>query len=330
MRFPSVTLCLCADSLPHQQQVDVILCGPTVHVQPSYRDTGFTARYVFDPLTNAQFTRDQQITSAKGIVLARLRSTQRRLEVDLMHFCFRKIGLPVIGAIKHPGYLEGGDFFPAGKDLCFIGVGTRSNVEACHQLMQNDLLGPVKRVAVVRDDFERDQCRMHLDTIFNIIGDDIVLLAADVMGEHSPLRRTVDEYELVDVVDPVQERLAAAEAVTVADDIDTDVPVTPLTRYVLRRSGVEFSAWLTSNGFHIEPISREHQLAYGCNVLNLGDSTLLSCHAATARQIVRCPHFHGSVQLVEFEAISSMYGALHCSSQVVRRAPADDDNQQGR
>ena len=41
-----------------------------------------------------------------------------------MNFCFRKIGLPVIGAIKHPGYLEGGDFFPAGQDLCFIGVGT--------------------------------------------------------------------------------------------------------------------------------------------------------------------------------------------------------------
>ena len=49
-----------------EQLVDVILCGPTVHVQPSYRDTGFTARYVFDPLTNAQFTRDQQVTTAKG------------------------------------------------------------------------------------------------------------------------------------------------------------------------------------------------------------------------------------------------------------------------
>ena len=169
---------------------------------------------------------------------------------------------------------------------------------------------------------------MHLDTIFNIIGDDVVLLAADVMGEHSPLRRTVDEYERVDVVDaPPHDQ--GAEAITVADDIDTDVPVTPLTRYILRRSGVEFSAWLTANGFHIEPISREHQLQYGCNVLNLGDSTLLSCHAPTARQIVRCPHFHGSVQLVEFEAISSMYGALHCSSQVVRRAPTDDDNPQG-
>ena len=313
------------------QLVDVVLTGPTVNVQPSFRDTGFTAAYKFEPLTNAQFTRDQQVTTAKGIVLARLRSEQRRHEVNLMKHCFEKLGMPVIGTIAHPGYLEGGDFFPAGHDLCFIGVGTRTNLEACHQLMQRDLLG-TRRVAVVNDCFERDQARMHLDTLFNIVGDDVCLLAADVIGEHSPLRRTVDEYERVDLVDDRSLHSENGDSVTppTPEEIDTDVPVTPLTRYVLRRSGVEFSKYLADNGFHIEPISREHQLEYGCNVLNLGDSTLLSCHAATARQIVRCPHFHGSVQLIEFNAVNSMYGSLHCSSQVVRRAPAAEEDRGGR
>lgn len=87
------------------------------------------------------------------------------------------------------------------------------------------------------------------------------------------------------------------------------------------RAGVEFSQYLESEGYHIIPIKREHQLQYGCNVLNLGDSNILSCHPETARQIIRCPHFKGNVQLVEFGAITSMYGALHCSSQVVRRLP---------
>ncbi len=54
---------------------------------------------------------------------------------------------------------------------------------------------------------------------------------------------------------------------------------------------------------------------YGCNVLNLGNSKVLSVHANTARQIVRCPHFHGDVQVVNFTPITSMYGAVHCSSQ---------------
>ena len=33
--------------------------------------------------------------------------TQRQHEVQLMRFCFDKLGLPVIGAVEAPGYLEG-------------------------------------------------------------------------------------------------------------------------------------------------------------------------------------------------------------------------------
>jgi arginine deiminase len=47
-------------------------------MRPSFRDTGFTASYRFDPLTNMQFTRDQQITTNKGLVMGRLRSAQRQ------------------------------------------------------------------------------------------------------------------------------------------------------------------------------------------------------------------------------------------------------------
>ena len=45
--------------------VDMILTVPTVFLKPSLRDTGFTATYQFTPLTNMQYTRDQQITTAK-------------------------------------------------------------------------------------------------------------------------------------------------------------------------------------------------------------------------------------------------------------------------
>jgi N-dimethylarginine dimethylaminohydrolase len=48
---------------------------------------------------------------------------------------------------------------------------------------------------------------------------------------------------------------------------------------------------MAGEGFNIVPISNEHQLAYACNVLNLGDSRIISVHAPSARQIVKCPHF---------------------------------------
>jgi hypothetical protein len=63
-----------------------------------------------------------------------------------------------VGEVTSPGFLEGGDFFPVGRDLALVGVGLRSNVEACQQLMERDWLG-TRRLGVVRDDFDKHQVR---------------------------------------------------------------------------------------------------------------------------------------------------------------------------
>lgn len=78
---------------------------------------------------------------------------------------------------------------------------------------------------------------------------------------------------------------------------------------------------LQSEGFHIMKVSHQNQLKYGCNCLNLGAGRIIAVHEATARQIVQFEHFKGHVQYIDFSAITSMYGAVHCASQVVVRAP---------
>ena len=35
---------------------------------------------------------------------------------------------------------------------------------------------------------------MHLDCVFSVLGDELVLMLEDIMGEDSPTRRLVDEY----------------------------------------------------------------------------------------------------------------------------------------
>ena len=50
------------------------------------------------------------------------------------------------------------------------------------------------RFAVVRDDFDRNQDRMHLDCVFSIISDNCCIMLEDIMGIASPTRRLVDEY----------------------------------------------------------------------------------------------------------------------------------------
>ena len=37
-----------------------------MHVAPSYRDTGLSATYTFQPLSNLVYTRDQQARAAAG------------------------------------------------------------------------------------------------------------------------------------------------------------------------------------------------------------------------------------------------------------------------
>jgi hypothetical protein len=56
-------------------------------------------------------------------------------------------------------------------------------------------------------------------------------------------------------------------------------------------------------------------------VLNLGDSRVVSVHPESARQIVKSPHFKGDVRVIDFSSITSMYGSVHCASQVVKRIP---------
>lgn len=90
---------------------------------------------------------------------------------------------------------------------------------------------------------------------------------------------------------------------------------------VEKESNVEFSAFLTSRGFTIIPVTAEEQLEYGCNVLNLGNGRLVSTETESARRIAMHPAFTGTVEYLNFSAVTAMYGGVHCASQVVQRRP---------
>ncbi|GJQ10253.1 hypothetical protein GpartN1_g2044.t1 [Galdieria partita] len=282
---------LVLEAMSSDQLTDIVKTFPTVTITHSTRDTGVSASYSFQPLTNLVFTRDQQVTTRKGIVLGRPSSVQREHEVNVMEFCFRKMGFSIVDRIPAPAHLEGGDFFPAGDDLCFIGVGLRTDMNAVQYMLNHDLFG-TRRVAVVRDDYDRNQDRMHLDCVFNILSPDCVLLYEDMVGKNNPILRKVDEY--------VKKENG---------------------QYALERTNVEFSDYLTSEGFSIIFVPAKEQLQYGCNILNLGNKNIVAVHPTTARRIAKAPCFDGNVEFINMSAITAMYGAAHCASQVVYRNP---------
>ena len=73
---------------------------------------------------------------------------------------------------------------------------------------------------------------MHLDCVFSILGDDVCVMLEEMMGEQAATKRLVDEY--------------------------TRDPATG--KYSLSRENVEFSQYMTENGYHIIPIEPKDQL----------------------------------------------------------------------
>ncbi|KAL0212099.1 hypothetical protein RCL1_005725 [Eukaryota sp. TZLM3-RCL] len=270
--------------------VELIITQPTVTLSKSSINTALTAEsHSFKPLGNLVFCRDQQIVTNNGVVMCNLNSTQRAGEIAVMKFCLEKLGLNVLGMVQGKGRLEGGDFFPFGDDMCFVGIGLRSNIEAINQLMENDWFG-TRRVVVVRDDFDRSQDRMHLDCVWNVISDRLCLILDSIIGSESSRKRTVDVY--------------------IRDDHG---------KYLLGQSGTEFSEFLRTEGFEFITVTDAEQAAYGCNLLNLGSSNLICVNESVARKIARHELFTGKISLLDFSAIQACYGSTHCASQVLSR-----------
>jgi hypothetical protein len=268
----------------------VVLCRPTVTLGKSSFNTPLKVMTVsFRPMSNLVFTRDQQITTARGVVVGRLMAEQRAHEIEVMGVVLQKLGVPLLGHLRAPATLEGGDFFCMGPDICYIGVGLRTNQRAVQELLAKDWCG-TPRVAVVEDIFDRDQARMHLDTVFNVVSDHLCLMLESIMGRENPRRRLVSEY--------------------VKNENG---------EWVVGDHQVEFSEFVRAEGFDIIAIPEEEQLNYGCNHINLGADRILAVNAVTARRIASHPKFKGTIEVVDISAITSMYGAARCSTQIMRR-----------
>lgn len=166
-----------------EQIIDIILTNPTISLRKADLNTALSSTSMsFSPLSNLVFCRDQQITTNNGIIIGQLNSVTRAPEKLVTKFCLEKLGMQVIGEIPQGGTLEGGDFFPGGTDLCFIGLGLRTNWKAVQYCFDNDLFG-TDRVAVVKDCFDWAQERMHLDTVWNIVQRDSCVALDRILGK---------------------------------------------------------------------------------------------------------------------------------------------------
>ena len=129
--------------LSEDQLVDVVLNNPTYKLRPTELNTFIEPTLIsFNPLGSLIFCRDQQITTAKGVVIGRARSNQRAGEHKIMKQVFKNLNSNILGTLTEnynkDAYLEGGDYYVAKKDLSMLGVGLRTSIKGAEFLMEND------------------------------------------------------------------------------------------------------------------------------------------------------------------------------------------------
>jgi arginine deiminase len=247
------------------------------------------------PLMNLFFSRDQQITTQKGVVIANPGFDQRKPEAKIMKFVFEKMGVPIVAEVNK-GTLDGGDFIPVG-DLVFQGEGLRTTDGAIRQLLSEDAYG-AKEVAVVKDLHDHSMDRMHLDTIFNVLSDDKVLLLDDVLKDPKK-RRVVDLYRRTSNKAP-----------------------NSIGYYVKVEEDREFGSFLRERGFHIATVTHEEQLAYALNFLNVGNGHVVTPYGEEG-YLDKIRDMGIDVEHVPMKCLTDGYGAAHCMTQVIRREPRE-------
>jgi arginine deiminase len=234
-----------------------------------------------EDIANILFTRDAMLCTPKGVVLGRFREPCRQAETQLVETILANMRVPHLGCVEAPGIVEGGDFIPAG-DRCFIACGNRTNRAGIQQMMDQDWFG-TDAVAVVEYPEDGDMSTIHLDCYVGLVG-----RRHAVVWDWAAQHVCVQHYERVEGTGT----------------------------YAALGDKCSLGEYFARCGYEVLPVSRECQRAYGCNLLDLGNNTVVTQDVEVTRMLQERGY---RVYFVEFDEVHKMYGGIRCATQVLVR-----------
>ena len=126
------------------------------------------------------YVRDAAIVAPQGIILCNMGKADRRGEPAVAGAAFRKLGLPVAGAIEGEGMLEGGDLVWFDERTLAVGHTYRTNDEGIRQL--GALVGPNVEIVVADMPHFRGRADVfHLMSVLSPIDRDLALVYSPLM-----------------------------------------------------------------------------------------------------------------------------------------------------
>jgi N-dimethylarginine dimethylaminohydrolase len=124
---------------------------------------------------NMTYTRDLATVFSRGAVIMGPHLKGRRGDERMMARAFARLGVPVLGAIEPPGFLEGGGVTLVGDDTAVASLCDRANEEGTRALREIVLGQDVRYFLEVPLPFGH----IHIDGIFMVLDEKLCLIYED-------------------------------------------------------------------------------------------------------------------------------------------------------
>jgi arginine deiminase len=124
---------------------------------------------------NMTYTRDLAAVFSRGAVLMGPHLKGRQGDERMMARAFARLGVPVLGAIEPPGYLEGGGVTIVGDDTVVASLCDRANEEGLRSLREIVLGRDARCFLEVPLPFGH----IHIDGLFMVLGEKLCLVYED-------------------------------------------------------------------------------------------------------------------------------------------------------
>ena len=157
----------------------------------------------FKAMTSADsiYCRDAAIATDRGMILCNMGKQARKNEPQALKQAFEERGIKILGEIRHPGTLEGGDVAWLDEHTLAVGYSYRTNQEGIDQL--EDLVAPagISLVVVPLPHYRGPEDVFHLMSVLSPIDKDLMLVYSPLLPISFRNYLLNRQFQLVEVPD---------------------------------------------------------------------------------------------------------------------------------
>ena len=189
-------------------------------------------------LYNMMYTRDLIFMTPKGAIICQMAGCVRKDEVRYAQRTLKKIGVPVLAAVKSPATCEGADILWLSEESVIIGVGNRTNIHGLNKLRKILKSQNVKTISV-----SIPHNIQHLLGILQLIDKDLALIRGDVAD--AEIKTILSNEKINTIYIPESEEVMYRQAMNIVTIAPREILMPthcPQTKKIYQDNGIKVIA----------------------------------------------------------------------------------------